>query len=93
MGFMSREITKRRCPFCHKEAKISEVPEASVFCRCGAYGQISLLNQAHLFPDRAKRALGIDPHRTGRVMEIVDGGVVFEQSGEPAIIQWARKPR
>jgi hypothetical protein len=92
-GFMSREIMKRRCPFCHEETTIPESPEAAGFCRCGAYGQISLLNQAHLFPGRAKKALGIERCRTGRVMEIVDGGVVFEENGEPAIIQWAKKPR
>jgi len=93
MGFMSRKIMKRRCPFCQEETKVPELPEAETFCRCGAYGQISLLNQAYLFSDRAKKALGIDLHRAGRVMEIVDGGVVFEENGEPAIIQWAKKPR
>jgi hypothetical protein len=36
--------------------------------------------------------LGIDLNRTGRVVERVDGGVVFEKNGEPAVIQWARKP-
>jgi hypothetical protein len=90
---MSREIKKRHCPFCHGETAIPESLEGAGFCRCGAYGQISLLSQAHLFPGRAKKALGIELRRTGRVMEIVDGGVVFEEDGEPAIIQWAKKPR
>jgi len=89
---MSREIKKRRCPFCHGEAAILESPGGAGFCRCGAYGQITLLSQAHLFSDRAKEALGIERSKTGRVMEIVDGGIVFEEKGEPAIIQWAKKP-
>ena len=89
---MSRKIMKRRCPFCHEEATIPGIPEGSGFCRCGAYGQISLLGQAHLFPEKAKEALGIERSRTGRVMEVVDGGAVFEENGEPAIIQWAKKP-
>jgi hypothetical protein len=25
-------------------------------------------------------------------MEIVDGGIVFEENGEPVMIQWAKKP-
>ena len=91
-GFMSREIKKRRCPFCYGETEIPESAEASGFCRCGAYGQISLLSQAQHFSERAKKALGIELSRTGRVVEIVDGGIVFEEKGEPAIIQWARKP-
>jgi hypothetical protein len=72
-----------------------EIPEtvgASGFCSCGAYGRISPLNEARPFFEAAKKALGIDPGRWGRVMEIVDGGAVFEDNGEPAIIQWARKP-
>ena len=85
-------LMKRRCPFCHEEAEIPGAPEGSGFCRCGAYGQISLLSQAHHFSERAKKTLGIDLGRTGRVVEMVDGGVVFEEKGEPAIIQWARKP-
>lgn len=39
-----------------------------------------------------KRALGIDVTKTGRLMEVVDGGIVFEEKGETAIIQWAKKP-
>ncbi len=89
---MPREMQKRRCPFCHAETALPESPEGSGFCRCGAYGRISLLSRAHLFREKAKEALGIEPNRTGRVMEVVDGGVVFEENGEPAIIQWAKKP-
>jgi hypothetical protein len=83
---------KQRCPFCHGEMEIPETPGGSGFCRCGAYGHISLLSNAHYFSERAKRALGIELSRTGRVVEMVDGGVVFEAKGEPAVIQWARKP-
>jgi hypothetical protein len=85
-------LMKKRCPFCHGEMEIPESAEASGFCRCGAYGQISLLSKAHHFSERAKKALGIEFSRTGRVVEMVDGGIVFEEKGEPAVIQWARKP-
>lgn len=84
---------KKRCPFCHVEMEIPETAEASGFCRCGAYGQITLLSDARLFPEKAKKALGIDPARTGRTIEIVDGGTVFEEKGDFAIIQWAKKPQ
>ena len=84
---------KKRCPFCHAEMEIPETVEASGFCSCGVYGQIALLSDTHLFPERAKKALGIDPARTGRNIEVVDGGTVFEEKGEPAIIQWAKKPQ
>ena len=83
---------KRRCPFCHTEMEIPETLGASGFCSCGAYGQISLLSDARPFSEAARKALGIEPGRSGRVMEIVDGGAVFEDKGEPAIIQWAKKP-
>ncbi|HSB06939.1 MAG TPA: hypothetical protein VLK23_17320 [Thermodesulfobacteriota bacterium] len=84
---------KKRCPFCHVEVEIPETVGASGFCRCGAYGQITLLSDARFFPERAKKALGIDPGKTGRTIEVVDGGIVFEEKGEPAIIQWAKKPQ
>ena len=83
---------KKRCPFCHAEMEIPETIGASGFCSCGAYGQISLLSEARPFFEAAKKALGIEPGRPGRVMEIVDGGAVFEDNDEPAIIQWAKKP-
>ena len=83
---------KKRCPFCHTEMDIPEKVGEGGYCRCGAYSQIGLLSDAHLFPEKAKRALGIDVTKTGRLMEVVDGGIVFEQKGEPAIIQWAKKP-
>ena len=84
---------KKRCPFCHVEMEIPETIGASGFCGCGAYGQITLLSDANSFLERAKRALGIEKGGTGRGIEIVDGGTVFEQREEPAIIQWAKKPR
>ncbi len=83
---------KRRCPFCHTEMEIAEAIEASGFCNCGAYGGVSLLSDAHGFLERAKKALGVKESRIGRVVEVVDGGIVFEDRGEPVIIQWARKP-
>ena len=83
---------KRHCPFCHTEMEIPEAIEASGFCRCGAYGQISLLSDAHRFLERAKKALGVEEGRIGRTVEVVDGGIVFEEKDEPVIIQWAKKP-
>ena len=84
---------KKRCPFCHVEMEIPETVEASGFCSCGAYGQIARLSDAHHFSKRAKKALGIEPGKTGRTIELVDGGTVFEEKGEPAIIQWSKKPQ
>ena len=84
---------KRRCPFCHVEMEIRELVEASGFCNCGAYGQMSLLSDAHRFLEKAKKALGAEEGRTGRFVEVVDGGIVFETKGEPVIIQWAKKPK
>lgn len=83
---------KRRCPFCHTEMEIPETIDASGFCNCGAYGQMSLLSDAHRFPERAKKALGAEEGRVGGIVEVVDGGIVFEVEGEPVIIQWAKKP-
>lgn len=83
---------KKRCPFCHTEMEIPEAMEASGFCSCGAYGQITLLSDAHHFLEKAMKALGIEVGRMGRAIEVVDGGIVFEEKGEPAIIQWAKKP-
>jgi hypothetical protein len=62
------------------------------FYQCGAYGLITLLSEAGSFSQRARKALGVDPAQTGRFMEIVDGGIVFEENGEPVMIQWAKKP-
>ena len=84
---------KKRCPYCHTEMDIPEKVGEEGYCRCGAYGQISLLRDAHLFVEKAKKALGIDLTKPGRLIEIVDGGTLFEEEGEPAIIQWARAPR
>jgi hypothetical protein len=84
---------KKRCPFCHTEIDIPEKIGEEGYCRCGAYGQISLLSGAHSFLEKAKKALGIDVTKTGRFMEVVDGGIVFEEKGEAVIIQWAKKPQ
>ena len=83
---------KRRCPFCHTGREIPETIDASGFCNCGAYGQMSLLSDAHRFLERAKKALGAEGGRIGRIVEVVDGGIVFEVKNEPVIIQWAKKP-
>lgn len=72
--------------------EIPEAIETSGFCRCGAYGQISLLSEAHRFLERAKKALGIEEGGIGRTLEVVDGGIVFEGKDEPVIIQWAKTP-
>ena len=84
---------KKRCPFCRVEIEIPETVESSGFCGCGAYALITLLSDAHHFSSRAKKALGVEPTKTGRTIEVVDGGTVFEEKGEPAIIQWAKKPQ
>jgi hypothetical protein len=83
---------KKRCPYCHAEIDIPEKVGEQGYCRCGAFGQISLLSGAHLFAEKAKKALGIDLTKGGRLIEVVDGGTLFEEKGEPAIIQWARAP-
>jgi hypothetical protein len=83
---------RTRCPFCHTEMEISEKIGAKGYCRCGAYGQIHLLGNAHLFREEARKALGVETVPTVPAVEVVDGGVVFEMEGEPAIIQWAKKP-
>jgi len=62
------------------------------YCQCGAYGLITLLGEAGSFFQRARKALGVDPDQTGQFMEIVDGGTVFEENGEPVMIQWAKRP-
>jgi len=82
----------RRCPFCHTEMEIPEAIDASGFCHCGAYAQLSLLSRAHHFLETARRALGAQGQGIGRMVEVVDGGVFFEAEGEPVIIQWAKKP-
>jgi hypothetical protein len=84
---------KKRCPYCHAEVDLPERVGEQGYCRCGAYGLISLLKDASLFVDKAKKALGIDLTKGGRLIEVVDGGTLFEEKGEPAIIQWARAPR
>jgi hypothetical protein len=63
------------------------------FCQCGAFGQIHRLSGASLFMEDAKRSLGIDTAGPRRGIEVVDGGVVFEEKGEPVIIQWAKRPQ
>src|SRR5512136_2519930 len=88
-----RMSMKKRCPFCHAEMDIPQTMGEGRFCTCGAYGQIDLLSDAHSFLKKAKTALGIEAGKTGRFVEVVDGGIVLEERGEPVIIQWARKPR
>ncbi len=83
---------KKRCPFCHAEIELPQTVDTSGFCDCGAYGAMSLLSHAHHFLTRAKKALGVPEGRTGRSVEVVDGGLAFESNGEPVIIQWAKKP-
>ena len=83
---------KKRCPYCHAEMDLPETVGKQGYCRCGAYGRISLLRDAHLFREKARKALGVDLTKQGGLIEIVDGGTLFEENGEPAIIQWARAP-
>jgi hypothetical protein len=83
---------RKRCPLCHADLEIPEIVGKGFLCRCGAYGEITLLGNANLFLSRAKSAFGIDPTQTGRVLEVIDGGIVFEDKNEPAIILWAKKP-
>jgi len=63
------------------------------YCKCGAYGHVTLLGDSGAFPELAKKALGADTAQRGERIEIVDGGTVFEERGEPVIIQWAKKPQ
>jgi len=72
--------------------EIPEAIDASGFCHCGAYAQLSLLSNAYHFLETARKALGAQEHGIGRMVEVVDGGVLFEAKGEPVIIQWAKKP-
>ena len=83
---------KRRCPLCQVDLDIPEIVGKGFLCRCGAYGEITLLSNANLFLSRARSTFGIDPAEKGRVIEVVDGGIVFEDQNEPAIILWAKKP-
>ncbi len=83
----------KRCPFCHVEIEIPPTIGDGGYCKCGAYGLISLLSDAHLFTERARKALGVHADEKRRVFEVVDGGIVFEEKGEPIIIQWAKKPQ
>ena len=83
---------KKRCPYCHAEMDLPETVGEQGYCRCGAYGRISLLRDAPLFREKARKALGVDLTKQGGLIEIVDGGTLFEENGEPAIIQWARAP-
>ena len=83
---------RKRCPFCHTEMEIPRSIGEQGFYQCGAYGLITLLSEAGSFSQRARKTLGVDPAQTGRFMEIVDGGIVFEENGEPVMIQWAKKP-
>jgi hypothetical protein len=63
------------------------------YCKCGAYGHLTFLSDSGDFAERAKKALGADTAQRGERIEIVDGGTVFEERGEPVIIQWAKKPQ
>jgi len=83
---------KKRCPFCHTEMEISQSVGEKGYCRCGAYGQIDLLSEAHLFREKAIKALRVEMDLNVPGVELIDGGIVFETEGETAIIQWARKP-
>ncbi len=83
----------KKCPFCHTEMDLPEKIGGAGFCQCGAFGQIARLSDASLFIKDAKRSLGIDTAGPHRGIEVVDGGVVFDEGGEPVIIQWAKKPR
>ena len=83
----------RRCPFCHTEMDIPETAEAGGYCGCGAYGHIHALSRAGLFAEQARKALGIEAGRKGHPpVELVDGGIVFEEGEDPFIIQWAKAP-
>ena len=82
----------KRCPFCHNELDIPKVVGQGGYCKCGAYAEINLLTNAGAFREKAKKALGVTPVKGGPGMEVVDGGTVFEENGEPVIIQWAQKP-
>ena len=84
---------KKKCPFCHAEMEVPERIGTGGYCRCGAYGQLDLLSDAQGFLAKAKAALGIDATQTGRLIELVDGGIIYDEKGEPVIIQWARKPQ
>jgi len=83
----------KRCPFCLTEIDIPPNIGEGGYCKCGAYGLISLLSDAHLFTERARKALGIEDSERRKVFEIVDGGIVFEAKDEPVMIQWAKKPQ
>ena len=84
---------RTHCPLCHVDLEIPDIAGKGFLCRCGAYGEITLLSKANLFLSRAKATFGIDPDQKGRVMEVVDGGIAFEDKNEPAIILWAKKPQ
>lgn len=84
---------KKRCPYCHTEMDIHSVIGKAIYCQCGAYAEMRPLSDANQFLGRAKKAFGIDPVQKGRFIEVVDGGIVFEEKNEPVIMLWARKPR
>jgi hypothetical protein len=84
---------RARCPLCHTELNVPDVINKGFLCRCGAYGEITLLSNANLFPGKAKKALGLDPSEPRPIVEIIDGGIVLEEKGEPAILLWAKKPK
>ena len=83
----------KRCPFCHSDMDIPQNIGGGGYCKCGAYGHVTLLGDSGAFPELAKKALGADTAQGGQRIEMVDGGTVFEEKGEPVIIQWAKKPQ
>jgi hypothetical protein len=82
----------RRCPFCHSQMDIPERAETGGYCGCGAYAHIHALSRAGLFTAQARKALGVEPGWKGHRLEVVDGGIVFEEGEDPFIIQWAKAP-
>ncbi len=84
---------RTRCPLCHADLEIPDIAGKGFLCRCGAYGEITLLSRTNLFLSNAKATFGIDPGQKGHLMEVVDGGVVIDDKNDPAIILWAKKPQ
>ena len=82
----------RRCPFCHSQMDIPEKAEAGGYCGCGAYAHIHTVSRAGLFPEQARKALGVEAGRKGRCLEVVDGGIVSEEGEDQIIIEWAKAP-
>ena len=72
--------------------EIPDVIGEKGYCVCGAYAEIDGLANACHFLERARKALGVEAAYGKPSMEVVDGGTLFEEKGEPVIIQWAKKP-